>query len=143
MKRRMWLWDMAVFFLLSVVVQATADEHVNSIINCDIQNGPCIQMVGDRKVSLDVFPKPVKAMQDLTFRVTIDGPMTISNQPYIDLGMPAMRMGPNRVLLEDLGGGVFEGRGVIVRCKSGKRTWQAEITIPDMGKAKFIFDVIY
>lgn len=141
MKGRVWLWGITAIFLLAV--SAIADDQANSIINCDIQKGPCSQMMGQSKISLDISPKPVKAMQDLTFRVTVDGPVKISSQPHIDLGMPAMKMGPNKVLLEDLGGGVFEGHGVIVRCKSGKRTWQAEIKIPGLGEAKFIFDVIY
>jgi hypothetical protein len=52
-------------------------------------------------------------------------------------------MGTNKVLLEDLGDGVFEGQGVIVRCMSGRRTWRARITLPDLGRADFIFDVVY
>jgi len=143
MKHRVWFWGIAAVFLLALAVPAIADDRSNSIINCDIQKGPCSQTVAECRVSLDISPKPVKAMQDLTFRVTVDGPAEISSQPYIELGMPAMKMGPNKVLLEDLGGGVFEGRGVIVRCKSGRRTWQAEIKIPGLGEAKFIFDVIY
>ncbi len=143
MKRRVWLWGMAAVFFLSVVVPAVANDQTKSIINCDIQKGPCSRMVADRKVGLDISPRPVKAMQDLIFRVTIDGPADISSPPYIELGMPAMKMGPNKVQLQDLGGGVFEGRGVIVRCKSGRRTWQAEVRIPGLGEAKFIFDVIY
>jgi len=38
---------------------------------------------------------------------------------------------------------VYEGKGVIVKCPSGHRVWRATVTVPDLGKAEFIFDVIY
>jgi hypothetical protein len=81
-------------------------------------------------------------MQDLVFKVKINGAAPSSN-PHIDLGMPAMTMGPNRVALQPSGPGTFEGTGVIVRCKSGKRSWFANVVVPDTGEVKFIFDVIY
>lgn len=57
--------------------------------------------------------------------------------------MPAMNMRHNRAESRHVQAGVFEGRGVNFRFKSGRRTWQAKITLPDMGSAAFIFDVIY
>ena len=63
--------------------------------------------------------------------------------PYIDLGMPGMNMGPNRVQLKPVGKDTYEGQGVIVKCPSDRRIWQARLTIPDVGQADFIFDVIY
>ena len=44
---------------------------------------------------------------------------------------------------ESAGDSAYEGRGVIVRCPSGRRIWQATITLPDVGRINFIFDVIY
>ena len=81
-------------------------------------------------------------MQDLVFKVSLSGNPP-HQSPYIDLGMPTMKMGPNRVELKENGTGTYEGRGVIVRCKSGRRTWFANVTIPGTGEVKFIFDVIY
>jgi hypothetical protein len=118
---------------------AAADE---AIINCDAHNGICTQSSGDLSVSLEISPRPVKAMQDLVFRVTLKGTVPASH-PHIDLGMPAMKMGPNQVVLKPTGPGTYEGTGVIVRCKSGKRTWFANVVVPDAGEVKFIFDVIY
>jgi hypothetical protein len=138
-----WVMAAACMLCAAAAEPAIAGDTTQSLINCDIQKGSCMQTVAGRNVSLEVMPKPVQAMQDLTFRVTVDGPMSISEQPYIDLNMPAMEMGHNRVVLKDLGSGVFEGRGVIVRCRSGLKTWQAKITLPDMGSACFIFDVVY
>jgi len=54
-----------------------------------------------------------------------------------------MDMGPNRVELRPVKENVYEGQGVIVRCPSGRRTWKATVTLPESGKAEFVFDVIY
>ena len=113
-----------------------------SKINCDPHIGTCTQTIGDVAVTMEISPKPVKAMEDLLFNVTLSGPESAS-AAHIDLGMPAMKMGPNRVMLKSTGPGKFEGRGVIVRCKSGHRTWFAIVTVPDYGEAIFVFDVIY
>ena len=93
-------------------------------------------------VILDISPKPVKAMQDLTFTVTLTGEKTTAD-PYIDLSMPGMHMGRNRVMLKPIGASVFRGTGIIVRCPSGSRTWKAKVTVPEIGSVEFIFDVIY
>jgi hypothetical protein len=110
--------------------------------NCDAHAGPCSQSSGELTVSLEITPRPVKAMQDLVFKVSIEG-ASPTKPPHIDLGMPAMKMGPNQVALKPAGNGTYEGKGVIVRCKSGKRTWFANVIVPDTGEVKFIFDVIY
>ena len=114
----------------------------DAVINCDAHNGACSQSSGGLTVGLEISPRPVKAMQDLVFKVSIAGASPV-RQPHIDLGMPAMKMGPNRVTLKSTGPGTYEGTGVIVRCPSGKRTWFADIVVPEAGEVKFIFDVIY
>ena len=120
---------------------AKGNEH--SKINCEIQKGPCSHKMAGRTVTLEVLPRPVQAMQDLRFIVTVDDEVTPQQPPYIDLNMPAMDMGRNRVPLKSNGKGVYEGKGVIVRCRSGHRTWRATVNFPGIGIAEFIFDVIY
>jgi hypothetical protein len=127
-------------FCSAVVPQSVFASE--SLINCDAHKGVCSQSLGDITVSLKISPRPVKAMQELIFKVSISVPPSTEN-PYIDLGMPGMKMGPNRVLLKSTDPGVYEGKGVIVRCPSGRRTWFANVTIPESGEVKFIFDVIY
>jgi hypothetical protein len=113
-----------------------------STVNCDAHKGVCSQSSGDLTVSLEIVPRPVKAMQDLVFKVSIEG-ASPAKHPHIDLGMPAMKMGPNQVSLKPTGPGTYEGTGVIVRCPSGKRTWFANVIVPGSGEVKFIFNVIY
>jgi len=119
---------------------ALAEE--NSGAKCDIHKTPCTKILPDCAVTLDIAPKPVKAMTDLTFTVMLSGKKPNAT-PHIDLGMPGMNMGPNQVTLESVGNNTYKGKGIIVRCPSGRRTWKAAITIPDVGTTEFVFDVIY
>ena len=137
------------FLLISFILCfSPAAIHANSsyrkLINCDLHDGACVQRVGDTDIILEVTPKPVRAMKDLVFSVTLSGKgESPKSLPYIDLGMPGMDMGPNQVQMKPVGENVFEGKGVIVKCPSGHRVWRATVTVPDMGKTEYIFDVIY
>jgi hypothetical protein len=119
-----------------------AGSSPETLSTCDIQKGPCAKELAGLIVSMDILPKPVTAMKELKFQVTLSGG-TPETAPYIDLGMPGMNMGPNRVELRRVRDNVFEGQGIIVRCPSGRKTWKATVTVPEAGKAEFIFDVIY
>jgi hypothetical protein len=117
-------------------------QGAQSAVDCAIQSGPCTKNLADGTVTLDITPRPVKAMQDLRFTVTFSG-VKPAHDPFIDLGMPGMIMGPNRVVLKRAGANSYQGTGVIVRCPSGRRTWKATVTVPDTGSAEFVFDVVY
>ena len=131
-------------FLLAAPGRISAGDKYQELINCDLHTGPCSQTLGRVVVTLEVTPKPINAMQDLSFKVTLTGKLpAAAKAPYIDLGMPGMKMGPNRVKLKSAGNDTYEGRGVIVRCPSGRRIWQATVIIPEVGRTAFIFDVIY
>jgi hypothetical protein len=136
--------------VLSLVVLLASPGHISAgdkyqeMINCDLHQGVCTQSLEGSTVTLSVTPRPVKAMQDLLFQVHLNGKLPPDEKlPYIDLGMPGMNMGPNRVQLKSTGNATYEGGGVIVRCPSGRRTWQATVTLPGVGQAEFIFDVVY
>jgi hypothetical protein len=133
----------AVCLLAAASAPAAGEDRTAAAVNCDIQKGPCEQIVADTKVLLEILPRPVQAMRELTFRVTVADYRKFSAAPFIDLNMPAMDMGVNQVPLKDLGQGIFEGQGVIVRCRSGHKTWRARVTLPDLGEADFIFNVVY
>jgi len=109
---------------------------------CDVHSGPCRIIVGGRTVTMDINPKPVTVMKDLDFVVTVSG-KELKNPPYIDLNMSAMDMGPNRVELKQTGDGLYTGRGVIVKCSSGKKRWKALVSVPGVGAAEFHFNVQY
>jgi len=107
----------------------------------DVHAGPVAGSAGGQAVILDISPRPVRAMRELTFAVEIPGSNDRGGAPRIDLEMPAMRMPPNRVDLRRGADGIYRGTGAIVRCGSGKRTWSATVTLPDGARAVFTFDV--
>jgi hypothetical protein len=128
--------------MLAVCPTSSSGRSEPPRVECDVHAGPCRAQISGTRVSLDIEPKPVKAMHDLTFAVTFAGEKPVAT-PYIDLGMPGMNMGRNRVILKPAGELVYRGEGVIVRCPSGRRTWKAKVTVPGVGSVEFIFDVIY
>jgi hypothetical protein len=130
------------YLLLIVVLPVNTVSAGASAINCQAHDGKCLLPIGNETVTLEIIPRPVTAMQDSTFTVTLSGNPP-PQAPYLDLGMPTMKMGPNRVLLKSTGKGTYTGKGVIVRCKSGRRTWFANVVVPGVGEAKFVFDVVY
>jgi len=136
------LWIGMLFFFTTILPIAAQATDFSKMINCDIHHGTCTQKLQGTDIILDISPKPVKAMTDLKFTITRTGKRGAS-EPFIDLGMPGMKMGPNRVLLKSNGKSVYSGTGIIVRCPSGKRIWKATVTFPDMGSVDYIFDVIY
>ena len=54
----------------------------DALINCNAHEGACTQSLGTVNVSLEITPQPVKAMQDLRFKVSISGP-PLSKNPYM------------------------------------------------------------
>lgn len=116
--------------------------------DCMINSGPCIREIKNDgiKVILDMYPKPLSAMKDIVFHVTLTdkgGPVTDASV-MVDLTMPGMFMGTNRPVLTHTGRGEYEGRGVIQACPHGGKTWRAEVRITRQDKTasvSFIFGV--
>jgi hypothetical protein len=121
-----------------------AEPCVSKLGPCDLHREDCHQALpgGIGVVTLGIYPKPIRAMTDLSFTVTISG-VECNTPPYIDLEMPDMKMGSNRVWLKPSRQGVYTGTGVIVRCPSGRTRWEAIINVPDVGNARFEFNAVY
>lgn len=107
--------------------------------DCDIREGPCVSESGGMRIVFDALPKPVRSMQELTFRVEAEGLRT--ETLLLDLSMSGMKMGPNRVELRRAGDGSYEGKGVIVKCPSGRKLWEATVLLGDEQIAEFTFTV--
>ncbi|GAB4232541.1 MAG: hypothetical protein OHK0028_07970 [Deltaproteobacteria bacterium] len=95
---------------------------------------------GAQEVLLTVAPWPAPSMRDVEFTVVLPR-YTGAAAPWIDLSMPGMEMGRNRVDLTRGADGVYRGSGVFVRCASGRHDWEAAVTVPGAGKAVFRFAV--
>lgn len=98
--------------------------------DCEIDRRPCVKNIGEKfSVSFDITPKPVSTMSDCLFSVVLkegDTPITGATVTF-ELSMPGMYMSGNKVSLSHKGEGIYEGKGVIVRCPSGRKVWRAEI----------------
>jgi nitrogen fixation protein FixH len=105
-------------------------------------DNPLRASAGGQEVVLTISPWPPQAMRELVFSVRLPG-YAGSAPPHIDLSMRGMEMGWNRVLLARETDGAFRGTGVFVRCPSGRKDWEAEVTVPGEGKAVFRVDVAH
>ncbi len=118
-------------------------EKVTVAVDCEIDAGPCVGTDGDLRVDFSAAPRPVRTMAELTFRVEAElGGRPISDDAVgVDLSMPGMVMGLNRIILDPVGDGRYEGSGVIVRCPSGGRNWRATVFSPSIPHMDFDFEV--
>jgi hypothetical protein len=132
-----------ILFLSSIVFQPSNSSEAlpGSTNTCDLNYSSCTKTLSDCQVTLDITPKPIRAMKDLTFTVVLSG-KNPATEPSIDLGMPGMKMGPNRVMLRLVKEGTYQGEGVVVKCPSGKKTWQALVIVSSLGSVEFVFDVL-
>lgn len=124
--------------LVVVVVFCLGVTAVSAEVDCDINKGHCSKSlpVDNVTVNFDINPKPVKFMQELTFKITIlqnSKPVTDANVT-LDLNMPGMFMGKNKPTIKHVKDGVYEGKGVIPKCPSGRKVWRADITIERANK---------
>lgn len=99
--------------------------------DCDLGAGPCRKAAGDLQLSLEAAPRPPRSMAELLFtvRAVRGGTPVALEGGAIALTMPGMYMGENRIALAPAAGGALAGKGVIVRCPSGNRTWSAEVRV--------------
>jgi len=119
--------------------------------DCEIDRGRCSRTVGEKTVIFAIDPTPVRAMEELTFLVTLlPAPSSLDTRKHqeaegitLDLGMPGMYMGKNRVILKRTAEGKYAGRGVIPRCPSGRSLWRGTLEIPDLGRVEFLFHVTH
>jgi hypothetical protein len=106
----------------------------------DSETGVLRGVAGGQEVLLSIAPWPPIAMREVDFTVSLPG-YAGKTSPYVDLSMEGMEMGRNRVDLFRGADGRYRGTGVIVRCPSGRRDWEATVTAPGAGKAVFRFAV--
>ncbi len=126
---------MSVFFCLVVCI--FMGSYAYAEVDCRLDGEPCVKTLAQDniKVTFDITPKPVVFMQELTFKITLHQDNRPINDAKItmDLNMPGMFMGKNSPAIKHLKDGIYEGRGIIPRCPSGKKVWQANISIERKG----------
>ena len=128
--------------LLAGFLGACRQSTLEGKPDCDLDKGLCIKRIGQVEVTLDINPKPVKAMRELAFTLSVRG-AEAPGELALDLSMPGMYMGKNLVPMKRGADGTYRGEGVIPKCPSGRRLWTAEADIPGTGKISFTFHVSY
>jgi hypothetical protein len=108
---------------------------------CNLQTGPCTITAGKRTVTLNIEPKPFRAMQELSFTVTVRPCVALPASLLLDLAMPDMEMGKNQITLLRKSDCRYEGKGVIVRCMSHRTIWRATILSDELHNPAFTFNV--
>jgi len=111
--------------------------------DCDPHTGSCTKQAGAYTVTLDINPKPVQHMKELTFDVSIAGESAalLPDTIPLDLSMPGMDMGKNQVPLRKKGDSRYSGTGIIVKCPSGRVLWRATLLISETLNPSFTFNV--
>ncbi len=140
--RVMLLKHIYFLFMLFFLVITSCSPGEKSEVDCAIHSGPCSHMIKGTEVILDIKPKPVKTMIELEFTVQLKPIMTgPPRKLLLDLTMPRMDMGENKVILHRSAKGTYHGKGIIVDCPSGGKDWKATVWVPDLGEAEYIFNV--
>jgi hypothetical protein len=104
------------------------------------ETAPLVTYYKNYRVSFEAEPWPVVPMKRTFFRVKITPPLK-DDRLLMELTMPGMYMGQNRVVLKRVSEGVYEGTAVVVRCPSGKTLWRATIRADNFGPVTFDFHV--
>jgi len=115
--------------------------HAEEAADCTIHAGSCTKQAGAYSVTLDISPKPVRHMADLAFSLTVTPCTELPDTLVLDLSMPGMHMGLNRVFLSRTSGCTYRGKGIIVRCMSGRTLWRVTVLSPLLNNPSFTFNV--
>ena len=126
--------------LLAFMLIAGSTLSANTLDN-SIHEKACTIKAGSHNVTLNIEPKPVSAMKELTFRVTVTPCEKLPETLFLDLSMPGMEMGKNQVTLVRKSACLYEGKGIIVRCMSGRTLWQVTILSDELKNPTFTFNV--
>ena len=134
---------LSVFSLLCFLILFGCSPGTEAITDCDPHVGPCTKTAGPYRVTMDIGPKPVQHMQELTFEVSVTGKSStvLPDTIHLDLSMPGMEMGKNEVTLRKTGENRYSGTGIIVKCPSGRTLWRATLLISETLKPSFTFNV--
>ncbi len=103
---------------------------------CDLAAAPCTFQAGGLGITLDLG-RALITMKDLPVAVEVrrDGAPAEGAAVEVAFAMRDMNMGENRVVLVAAGPGRYLGKGVLVRCGSGRKDWIASVTVRAAGLA--------
>jgi hypothetical protein len=87
-----------IFFFVLFILFCGTPWAAEATPDCEIHESSCTKTIGAYTVELDILPNRLQQCRILPFGCW--WPVMLLQAPYIDLGMPGMHMGPNRVDLK-------------------------------------------
>jgi nitrogen fixation protein FixH len=142
------------FWDLDVVIQRGGELltlgkwiHVAGVVgegvHCDAGLRLCAADADGVRVVLELSPHPPVPLKEIEAVVQLSrGGETLGGADVaVELSMPGMFMGQNRIPLRAAGNGRYAGKGALLRCASGRRDWLAEVVVrlPGGGEARARF----
>ncbi len=92
---------------------------------CDLHKSSCEITVKNQKFSLEVFPKSIPLMKELTFR--LETTKEIKEDFTLDIYATNMFMGYFNLKFKEIEDGVYEAKGTLPTCPVGNMKWNADI----------------
>jgi hypothetical protein len=103
---------------------------------CDAGLAVCSAPLGaGGEVTLELAPRRVRTNTELAITVALRGVGAAPDVVKVAFTMDGMEMGRNEVRLTPAGDGRHVGKGVLVRCASGRKDWTAEVIVEAPGTA--------
>jgi nitrogen fixation protein FixH len=105
---------------------------------CDVGAGPCTRVLeSGASVTLEIGPRPLHTMRGVVVAAEVrSGGAPVEDAVVrVAFRMKSMDMGPNERALDSQGDGRYGGSAVLVRCPSGRRDWEAEVTVTARGRS--------
>lgn len=95
---------------------------------CDLRLGPCTARFPEGgELTFEILPNAIPILVPLTLRVAIQGLQ--AGGVEVDFAGVDMNMGFNRVSLAAVGGGRFEGEGMLPTCVRNRMIWEAKVLL--------------
>jgi hypothetical protein len=95
---------------------------------CDLRAAPCQSSINDQvEVEFSIEPKQIPLVKPLKLKVDVSG--IDVDRVEVDFAGVDMNMGYNRVALQPVSEGRFEGEGMIPVCVMDSMIWEAKVLI--------------
>ncbi|MEW8626206.1 MAG: hypothetical protein AB2551_10665 [Candidatus Thiodiazotropha sp.] len=95
---------------------------------CNLREAPCVSSINHEvKVGFSIEPREIPLVTPLRLAVEIDG--VAVERVEVDFAGVDMNMGYNRVALQAVAEGHYEGEGMIPVCVMDSMEWEAKVLI--------------
>lgn len=134
----------ALFAVTHMVVQRWSQQQVRyervASAGCELQSGPCRQMVGGSLVVFAIFPQRIPLMEPLRLRFEAGGlaPRGI----VVEVRGLNMNMGLNRTRLAQAADGLWEGQTILPVCSQRYMQWEAIVRIDGQRPIELVFPFV-